>query len=244
MSSPTSLLRSGSDFQSCEDRGLNLCSAEILRSILGSNPSVTVVLSNGKDFQELSDRELNIAIAELVREWLGGGTGISWAPTSVGGTYSLSSDPFTYLPFTSQSDYYSKGLAAASVYGIDFTFGAGMTSLSRAQSLSNLVTLGVTSQQLTSLDISNMSSLQTINAFPNSLLTSVNISGSNKLTGLLLRQCALTQASVDAILAQLVAAGLSNGSCAIMGGTSSAPSVAGAANVTILQGRGWVVQTN
>jgi hypothetical protein len=57
-------------------------------------------------------------------------------------------------------------------------------------------------------------------------------------------ECALSQASVDNILVSINAAGQSNGTLDIWGGTSSPPSQTGAAAKTALQNRGWTVYTN
>lgn len=58
------------------------------------------------------------------------------------------------------------------------------------------------------------------------------------------QECALSQAAVDAILAQLVANGQSNGSCVLSDGTNAAPSAAGAADAATLVSRGWTVTVN
>ena len=59
------------------------------------------------------------------------------------------------------------------------------------------------------------------------------------------RNCALTQQSVDNILASIVASGISSTSnISLQGGTSSTPSAAGLADVATLQGRGWNVIHN
>lgn len=56
--------------------------------------------------------------------------------------------------------------------------------------------------------------------------------------------CALDVASVNAILVSIEAAGTSTGVLDIDGGTSAAPTGAGATAETALQGRGWTVATN
>lgn len=57
--------------------------------------------------------------------------------------------------------------------------------------------------------------------------------------------CALTQVSVDHILARCVAStGYTSGTVSLQGGTSSAPSAAGLTNVAILQARGVTVNHN
>lgn len=55
---------------------------------------------------------------------------------------------------------------------------------------------------------------------------------------------ALDETSVNYILTQIDAAGTSNGSLGISGGTNATPTGAGATAVTNLQSRGWTVATN
>ena len=52
---------------------------------------------------------------------------------------------------------------------------------------------------------------------------------------------ALPQATVDALLSALDAAGASNGTCNLSGGANAAPSATGEAAITSLRGRGWAV---
>ena len=56
--------------------------------------------------------------------------------------------------------------------------------------------------------------------------------------------CALTQTSVDNILASLVVSGRTNGSINLTGGTTSPPSAAGLASKATLLSRGWTVTHN
>jgi hypothetical protein len=56
--------------------------------------------------------------------------------------------------------------------------------------------------------------------------------------------CALSQTSVNNILISLNTAGQSNGTVNLNGGTSAAPSGAGATAKLSLQGKGWTVVTN
>jgi hypothetical protein len=58
------------------------------------------------------------------------------------------------------------------------------------------------------------------------------------------QNCALNQTSVNNILVSLDTAGQSNGTVNINGGTSAAPSGAGATAKTSLQGKSWTVTTN
>jgi hypothetical protein len=58
------------------------------------------------------------------------------------------------------------------------------------------------------------------------------------------QNCALSQASVDGILASLVTAGKTNGTLNMNGGTSSTPSAGGLASKATLVSRGWTVTHN
>ena len=55
---------------------------------------------------------------------------------------------------------------------------------------------------------------------------------------------ALTQVSVDGILSTLDAAGQSNGTLQLEGGTNSTPSAAGLVSKANLVGKGWTVTNN
>jgi len=56
--------------------------------------------------------------------------------------------------------------------------------------------------------------------------------------------CALNQTSVDNILVSINAAGTSNGTLNMTGGTSATPSATGITARTALIARGWTVTTN
>ena len=99
--------------------------------------------------------------------------------------------------------------------------------------LTNMGNGGQGSQSL----FSGCSNLATV---PANLFDDVN--GTNFASAF--NSCALTETSVDNILQSFDAAGESNGTINITGGTSSAPSATGDAAVTSLQGKGWTVTTN
>lgn len=106
---------------------------------------------------------------------------------------------------------------------------------------------------LTTLDISGWdTSLVTSFAYfawNCSSLTSITVSGAfdnspcTDYTNAFIN-CALNQTTVDAILVSINTANTSNGTLNISGGTNSAPGAAGAAAVSSLTSRGWVVTTN
>jgi hypothetical protein len=95
----------------------------------------------------------------------------------------------------------------------------------------------------------NLSALATFNGgtlsvSDNDVLASVTLSPSIDCLNILISGCALTQASVDDILAKLDTAGFSNGSIDLSGGSNSTPSAAGLVSKANLVGKGWTVSTN
>ena len=79
-----------------------------------------------------------------------------------------------------------------------------------------------------------------LTSFPSAMFDScpaVNFAGT-------FQNCALSQASVDGILASLVTAGRTNGTVNVHGGTSATPSAAGLASKATLVSRGWTVTHN
>lgn len=78
----------------------------------------------------------------------------------------------------------------------------------------------------------------------NTGLGSIDISGCPALYTIVLSNTQLPEAVVNSILVDLDTAGLLNGFCNLSGGGSAAPTGAGAAAVTSLQGKGWTVTTN
>lgn len=103
---------------------------------------------------------------------------------------------------------------------------------------------------LASADISAQTTSTGFMIASNPLLTTLvlpaSFQGGQAFTALTFSGNALNQATVDGILALIVAANSPGGACVIdlSGGTNSAPSVAGAASVATLQGAGWTVVTN
>lgn len=84
------------------------------------------------------------------------------------------------------------------------------------------------------------------NISSNFALTSLTMGGQALLDGgdYNFSDNALDETSVDLILAAGIAGGMTSGSIALIGGTNSAPSLTGQANVLILQGNGVTVSTN
>ena len=79
-----------------------------------------------------------------------------------------------------------------------------------------------------------------LSSFPSNMFDSCTSTSFNGA----FQNCALSQASVDGILASLVTAGNSNGTLNMHGGTSATPSAAGLASKATLVSRGWTVTHN
>jgi hypothetical protein len=103
---------------------------------------------------------------------------------------------------------------------------------------------GVYSNALTTLTTTGASALAFLDASTNPSLASVDISSNIAITTLYLSGCALDQANVDGVLADLDSAGLSNGEVDLSAGTNSAPSAAGLTSKASLEGKGWTVTVN
>ncbi len=86
---------------------------------------------------------------------------------------------------------------------------------------------------LTSLDVQH-----------NALLTSITLPTTHAMNSVLLGVNALTEAAVDAVLANLVANATDNGMVTMNLGTNAPPSAAGLADKATLEGRGWTVTVN
>lgn len=102
----------------------------------------------------------------------------------------------------------------------------------------DLVAISLASNVLGVLAVSGtLANLANVTILPGSTnappLSTINLNGA-----------ALTQASVDGIIAACVAANNTDGGLHISGGTSAAPSVASAANLAALATAGWTVSTN
>jgi hypothetical protein len=110
----------------------------------------------------------------------------------------------------------------------EVSFAAPPTLTTISITTSNLVTLTSTAP---AVNLANVS----IGAGP---------SGTPPITSVQLVGAALTQASVDAIIAACLVGGASNGILDISGGSSAAPSVTGAFDVATLLGFAWTVTTN
>lgn len=94
----------------------------------------------------------------------------------------------------------------------------------------------------TSLTLDNFPALESL-TIVSSTLTSLLIPNCRLTTVDLSDATAMTVAGYDSVLSQLVASNVLDGTADLSGG-SAVPSTAGAADVTILEGRGWTVTVN
>lgn len=134
---------------------------------------------------------------------------------------------------------------------VDLTACAALTTLySHYNNLSaidlsgntSLSIVGLNNNSLTSFDASALVDLTTLYLNNNSLLA---ITIANPLVSWLVASGnALDEASVDGVLVQLVANGLSSGHVDLSGGTNSPPSATGLAAKATLEGLGWTVTVN
>jgi hypothetical protein len=138
---------------------------------------------------------------------------------------------------------------AASGGGGSLTAGADLvltasdfTSLSVNMAASSIELTG-SHPSLTTLVVTS-SSLVTLSLTGATALRDVSFSGISDLTTVIATGLALTQASVDAIIAACLVGGAVGGALNISGGTNAAPSAAGDADIVLLQGSGWTVTTN
>lgn len=120
----------------------------------------------------------------------------------------------------------------------DFSSGINVSNLT------NLQWLDLDQCNLPSLDVSGLSNLVYLDAWGNESMTSLDISGCESLVDLDAYDCALTEASVNAILIELDTQGNTGGYVDLSGGTNAAPTGLGAAAVISLQGKGWDVYYN
>jgi Leucine-rich repeat (LRR) protein len=120
----------------------------------------------------------------------------------------------------------------------DFSSGINVSNLV------NLEWLDVDQCNLPSLDVSGLSNLVYLDAWGNESMISLDISGCESLVDLDAFDCALTEASVNAILIELDTQGNIGGYVALDTGTNAAPTGLGVAAVISLQGKGWDVYYN
>lgn len=110
--------------------------------------------------------------------------------------------------------------------------------------LTALEELDVTGALSASIDLSGNALMDTFTASDSASLSTLDLTGCASIVSLYLDGCAFAQSSVDAILAALDTAGLSDGEVDISGGTNAIPSAAGLTSKANLEGKGWTVTVN
>jgi hypothetical protein len=119
-----------------------------------------------------------------------------------------------------------------------------LTDVGDLSGLTSLTDLRLYNNQLTDIgDLSGLTSLTNLQLYNNNL-TDIGGLGSTSLTTIRLDTNALTQASVDNVINDTDASGVSNGTLSLNGGTNSAPSVASDTARTNLIGKGWTLTFN
>jgi hypothetical protein len=108
---------------------------------------------------------------------------------------------------------------------------------------SELIELGLQSNQLNSLNISNFTILSTLYVGTNHL-EELDISNNPNIDTISANTNRLSQSAVNNILINLDNNGLSNGNCQLSSGTNAAPSGDGITAKTNLQSKSWSVYTN
>ncbi len=117
-----------------------------------------------------------------------------------------------------------------------------VTILDNLPLCTSLTMLRCYTNSISILDVSTLTSLTEISC-ENNTISILDVSALTSLTALYCENNGMNETNVDKILADLVIAGVSSGTCWIHG-TNAAPSVAGEASKTTLEGRGWAVTTS
>ena len=97
---------------------------------------------------------------------------------------------------------------------------------------------------LLSVEACGNTSLIDLDLYYCSLLAYIDVSGCINLSSIYAYACAMPQAMVDQLLADLVTNGGTNGYLQINGGNNSPPSEEGLVHKAILLSRGWNITTN
>ncbi len=66
------LLADGKDFRKLSDQDLSIALAQLLRELVGGNPSVESLLTSGRRFRQASDEDLDIIKNQLLCDLVGG----------------------------------------------------------------------------------------------------------------------------------------------------------------------------
>lgn len=116
----------------------------------------------------------------------------------------------------------------------------GIGSIIGLASASSLVTLDVDQCGISgAVDMTSLTSIETLDLYGNTGITSVTISSSQPILNLYLSGCALTQSAVNSIVTQLAASAISNGYLSLDSGTNASPSIAVNAALATLDSKSW-----
>lgn len=124
-----------------------------------------------------------------------------------------------------------------------FVSGNSLSSSLNISSMSSLTQFTANTCGITQLTASSLTNVTTL-IFESNTLSAVNISGSPLINNIRLAFNDISSANVNTVLLTLASGSVSNGTITIDGGTNGAPSGQGSVAKTVLQGRGWTVQTN
>jgi len=118
-----------------------------------------------------------------------------------------------------------------------------LSTFSMSGSFPNLTIISITRNELTSIDISNLTDLISfyINSNP---LTDINIVSNINLKFVGIGNAELSESAVNNILIQLDNNGLTNGGVGLSYGGNAAPTGAGITAKNNLISKSWTVQTN
>jgi Leucine-rich repeat (LRR) protein len=147
------------------------------------------------------------------------------------------------FPGTGTSSLTSINLSGSPIIALrldDSDFSAGIT----VNTLPYLNWLDLDQCNLPSLDVSGLNNLFFVDAWGNDNMTTIDITGCSNLVELYLDSCALTQQSVDHILAELDDQGNTSGYLDISDTGNAYPSPAGMVSLANLVGKGWTIFYN
>jgi len=147
------------------------------------------------------------------------------------------------FPGTDTSSLTSINLSGSPIIELrldDSDFSAGIT----VNTLPYLNWLDLDQCNLPSLNLSGLNNLLFLDAWGNDNMTTIDITGCSSLIELYLDSCALTQQSVDHILAELDDQGNTGGYLDISDTGNAYPSPAGMVSLANLEGKMWTIYYN
>ena len=122
-------------------------------------------------------------------------------------------------------------------------YGNSLSTFSMSGSFPNLTSLTIPNNLLTSVDISNLNALTGLALGQNPLMN-VNIINNTNLNDFSISDAQLTETSINNMLVNLDNSGVLNGYCNLTGGTNAAPTGAGITAKNNLIAKSWEVFTN